>query len=144
MEYKCKSCGQEFEMDLQERNLYGDVEEMYFVCSHCDWEYSATFTNGYIRKKNKQISKAMRNGDRPRVKKLMREIAEMMEQLKSEVQRWREGAEKEAELVIHKTANVGRTETAIDDVFYCRKCLEYRCKIVRETTDHKQPTWFRP
>lgn len=30
------------------------------------------------------------------------------------------------------------------DVFYCRKCLEHRCKIVRETTDHKRPTWFKP
>ncbi|TDL57854.1 hypothetical protein E2R60_05090 [Paenibacillus dendritiformis] len=40
MEYKCKSCSQEFEME------YGDVVEMSFICTHCGQEYSATFTNG--------------------------------------------------------------------------------------------------
>lgn len=98
MNCKCNKCKYEFDIDIQGRTLYEDVEEMYFICPSCSEHYSITVSNTDIRKKIKKIQKATARGDVNRMKKLKRQVDKMVADLKEGVQRWREEAdEKEGE-----------------------------------------------
>ncbi|TDL57856.1 hypothetical protein E2R60_05100 [Paenibacillus dendritiformis] len=98
MNCKCNKCRYEFDIDIQSRVLYEDVEEMYFTCPSCSEHYSITVSDTDIRKKIKQIQKATARGDVNRMKKLKRQVDKMVADLKEGVQRWREEAdEKEGE-----------------------------------------------
>ncbi|BFH12320.1 hypothetical protein [Paenibacillus melissococcoides] len=87
MNCKCNKCKYEFDIDIQSRVLYEDVEEMYFTCPSCSEHYSITVSDTNIRKKIKQIQKATARGDVNRMKKLKRQVDKMVADLKEEVQR---------------------------------------------------------
>lgn len=52
MNNTCNKCKHEFDIDIQTRVLYDDVEEVYFTCPNCSEHYHNTFTNANIRKKD--------------------------------------------------------------------------------------------
>ncbi|EJW16917.1 hypothetical protein M5X00_17650 [Paenibacillus alvei] len=85
MNNTCNKCKHEFDIDIQTRVLYDDVEEVYFTCPNCSEHYHNTFTNANIRKKIMQIQKAIINGHVKRRDKLKRQVNEMVATLKEEV-----------------------------------------------------------
>lgn len=86
MNCTCNQCKHEFDIDIQTRVLYDDVEEIYFICPNCSEHYHSTFTNANIRKKITQIQKAIINGHEKRREKLKRQVDEMFAALKEEVE----------------------------------------------------------
>lgn len=86
MNCTCDKCKHEFDIDVQSRVLFDDVEEMYFICPICSEHYSVTVSNTDIRKKIKQIQKAIINGHEKRREKLKRQVDEMVAALKEEVE----------------------------------------------------------
>ncbi|EPY07432.1 hypothetical protein PAALTS15_09915 [Paenibacillus alvei TS-15] len=85
MNCTCNQCKHEFDIDVQSRVLFDDVEEMYFTCPKCSEHYRVTVSNTDIRKKIKQIQKATADGNVNRMKKLKKQVNKMVEDLKEEV-----------------------------------------------------------
>lgn len=56
MNVTCDGCKREFLIDLKIRTLDGDIEENYFVCPHCNKEYTSFKTNFITRRIQEELN----------------------------------------------------------------------------------------
>jgi uncharacterized membrane protein YvbJ len=91
---KCDHCRNDFEINLQTRNIENDIELAYFVCPHCQHEYHSFYTNAKIRTRQNKINelwaKARTTPDKNKVKQIVLHIDELVQQNKEEMNQLRE------------------------------------------------------
>ncbi|MSS43784.1 hypothetical protein FYJ27_08590 [Anaerosalibacter bizertensis] len=51
----CDECGGRFKLRPQVEKIKDDIERVHFVCKHCKHDYTAYYTNNYIKQKQKEI-----------------------------------------------------------------------------------------
>jgi DNA-directed RNA polymerase subunit RPC12/RpoP len=95
---KCDDCQNEFEINLQTKNIERDIELTYFVCPHCQHEFNSFYTNAKIRTRQEKINElwakartaARTASNNYRVKQIIRRIDELVQKNKDEMNQLRE------------------------------------------------------
>src|SRR5699024_9108488 len=79
----CDKCGGRFKLRPQIEKVKSDIEKVHFECKHCKYDYTAYYTNQYIKEKQKEM-RVHNFNQLDEKKKLEREIQDEMDKKKKE------------------------------------------------------------
>src|SRR5699024_4724191 len=79
----CDNCGGRFKLNPKIEKLKDDIERIHFKCKHCKHDYTAYYTNQYIKEKQKEM-RVINFNQLDEKKKLEKEIQAEMDKLKKE------------------------------------------------------------
>lgn len=73
----CDKCGGRFKLCPETERIKDDIERVHFKCKHCKHDYTAYYTNNYVKEKQKELRKI----DMKNIKKRM----EIEKEIKAEM-----------------------------------------------------------